>query len=179
MNTLATYKLLHKLILILFLGAFTASCTSLQPGLPSEDASGVAARQLSAQGDHTAASRTYLDLAVSSAGEQRQRYLIFSASELYLANDLDGADRILAEAGETIAPANLELWAQVTAELNLALGNPEKALLALNQVTSSVSQVTASHILLLRSDALFKLSTNFGSSANHIGHLKNSSNCNC
>ncbi|MCP4001808.1 MAG: ABC transporter substrate-binding protein [Gammaproteobacteria bacterium] len=157
MNTLATYKLLHKLILILFLGAFTASCTSLQPGLPSEDASGVAARQLSAQGDHTAASRTYLDLAVSSAGEQRQRYLIFSASELYLANDLDGADRILAEAGETIAPANLELWAQVTAELNLALGNPEKALLALNQVTSSVSQVTASHILLLRSDALFKL----------------------
>ena len=29
------------------------------------------------------------------------------------------------------------------------------------------------------SDALFKLSTNLGSSANHIGHLKYSSNCNC
>jgi hypothetical protein len=157
MNTLATHKLLHKLILILLVGVLGAGCTSMQSGLPSESASGKAARQLSAQGDHTAASRTYLDLAVTSAGEQRQRYLIFSVSELYLANDLDGADRVLAEVGATIAPANLELWAQVTAELRLAQGDPEAALTALNQVSSSESQVTASHILLLRSDALFKL----------------------
>jgi outer membrane PBP1 activator LpoA protein len=132
-------------------------CTSMPSGQQSESASGKAARQLSAQGDHAAASRAYLDLAVAAAGEQRQRYLIFSASELYLANDLDGADRILAEVGDTVAPANLELWAQITAELRLAQGDPEAALTALNQVTSSTSQETASHILLLRSDALFKL----------------------
>jgi outer membrane PBP1 activator LpoA protein len=157
MNTLATNKLLHIPIIILLMGMLGAGCTSMQSGQPSESASAKAARELSAQGDHTAASRTYLDLAVTSAGEQRQRYLIFSASELYLANDLDGADRVLAEVGETIAPENLELWAQVTAELRLAQGDPEAALTALNQVTSSESQVTASHILLLRSDALFKL----------------------
>jgi outer membrane PBP1 activator LpoA protein len=157
MNTLLIHKPLQILAIILLTGLLGTGCSSMQSGQQSEDASGRAARQLSAQGDHTAASRAYLDLAIAAAGEQRQRYLIFSSSELYLANDLDGADRILAEAGATIAQANLELWAQITAELRLAQGNPEAALAALNQVTSSESQATASHILLLRSDALFKL----------------------
>ena len=157
MNILASHKLLNMLAILLLTGVLGAGCTSMQSGQSSANTGGKAARQLAAAGDHVAASRAYLDLAIVASGEQRQRYLIFSASELFLANDLEGADRVLAEVVDTVSAANLELLAQVTAELRLAQSNPEAALAALNQVTSSQSQATAIHILLLRSDALFRL----------------------
>ncbi len=131
-----------------------AACAPLQQ---ADDGSATAARSLAAQGDHLAASRTYLDLAVTSTGDQRQRYLIFAAGELYLANDLDGTERILQQAGENIAPGNLAVWAEVTAELQLARGQPAAALEALNRVSSTDRQSAADRILLLRSEALFLL----------------------
>ncbi len=131
-----------------------AACAPMQQ---ADDGSATAARSLSSQGDHLAASRTYLDLAVTSTGEQRQRYLIFAAGELYLANDLDGTERILNQAGDDIAPGNLAVWAEVTAELQLARSQPAAALEALNRVSSTDRQSAADRILLLRSEALFLL----------------------
>jgi hypothetical protein len=129
-------------------------CSTLQR---SGDTSGKNARQLSEQGDHVASSRAYLELAAAVSGNQQERYVIFAANELFLANDLGGADRILQEIGERSADANLDLWAQVTAELRLAEGDPAAALSTLNEITSTENETTAKRILLLRSDALFKL----------------------
>jgi len=115
------------------------------------------AQRLSAAGDHAGASRVYLDLAVTDAGDQRQRYMIFSASELYLANDLEGADRILSEVDDKVTPANLDLWAQVKAQVQLARGDARGAYQVLERVTSTQNPATARSILLLRANALFML----------------------
>ncbi|MGI9290960.1 MAG: penicillin-binding protein activator [Gammaproteobacteria bacterium] len=148
-NSLISKSLCLTLILLL------TACSPLQQddGQPS----GRAAQKMSAKGDHLGASRAYLDLAVNTSGEQRERFVIFAANELFLANDLDGANRILIEVGAQPAEANIDLWAQVTAELRLAENNPEAALDALNKVMSTQSEGVAKRILLLRSDALFQL----------------------
>jgi len=145
-------------------GLLTVACTPLQQGDRSTDAGG-SAKQLSALGDHVAASRTYLDLAVNARGSQRQRYLVFAAGELYLANDLEGAERILQQAGENISAENIEVWAEVEAEIRLARNEPAAALRALNRVSSTNRQSAASRILLLRSEALFQLGRTEGAVA--------------
>jgi outer membrane PBP1 activator LpoA protein len=134
----------------------TAACTPLQQGGKHSDAGGTA-KELSARGDHVAASRTFLDLAINAKDSQRQRYLVFAAGELYLANDLEGAERILQQAGDDIATENIEVWAEVEAEIRLARNEPGAALSALNRVSSTDRQSAASRILLLRSEALFQL----------------------
>jgi outer membrane PBP1 activator LpoA protein len=131
------------------------ACTPVQTVQQGDDAAG--AKQMSAMGNHVAASRQYLDLAIQASGNQRQRYLVFAADELYLANDLSGAEKILSQMGSDIAPTNLDVWAEVTAQVQLARNEPEAALQTLNMVTSSYSKESAAQILLLRSDALFKL----------------------
>lgn len=143
------------LITALCAGVLLAGCTALQIEPPAEATS--AAQALAATGDHLGASRAYLDLALDASGAQRQRYLLFAAGELYQANDLDGAERILQQAGTDIAPENRAVWAEVTAELRLARRDPQGALNALNQITSTTSQSAAVRILLLRSEALFQL----------------------
>jgi len=116
----------------------TAACTPMQTGPQEESVSN--AQRLSERGDHVSASREYLDLAVKSAGDQRQRYLIFAAGELYLANDLDGTENILNRLGPDIAPTNLTIWAEVTALLKRARNDPEGALAALNQVKAPTAK---------------------------------------
>lgn len=133
----------------------TAACTSMQTGKPVESVSN--AQQMSVRGDHVAASREYLDLALTAAGDQRQRYLIFSAGELYLANDLDGTEKILDRLGPDIAETNLTIWAEVTALLKRARNDPEGALAALNKVKSTDNKDSAARILLLRGESLFQL----------------------
>jgi outer membrane PBP1 activator LpoA protein len=139
----------------LFAALLLAGCSGMQSASDGTDLR--TAQQMAERGDHAGASRVYLDLALEAKGEQRQRFVLFSASELYLAADLEGANRILGETGDPIAPANLELWALVTAELRLAEQNPQAALDALNEVTSTRDASAAKRILLLRSDALFML----------------------
>lgn len=143
--------------IVVILGCLlTAACAPLQPIGMGSDA-GANARELSDSGDHVAASRAYLDLAVNARSSQRQRYLIFAAGELYLANDLEGAERILQQAGDEVADENIEVWAEVVAEIRLARNEPAAALNALNKVSSTDRQSAASRILLLRSEALFQL----------------------
>ena len=132
-----------------------AACTPMQTTPQVESVSN--AEKLSEKGDHVSASREYLDLAVKSAGDQRQRYLIFAAGELYMANDLDGTENILNRLGPDIAPANLTIWAEVTALLKRARNDPEGALAALNQVKSTDNKDAAARILLLRGESLFQL----------------------
>jgi outer membrane PBP1 activator LpoA protein len=76
---------------------------------------------------------------------------------LFLANDIEGAERILSQVGDNPDQSNLSIWAQVTAELRLAEGNPSAALEVLNRVTSTTSAESAKRILVMRADAFFKL----------------------
>lgn len=145
----------HALLCILLL-LVAAGCTPLRaPG--DSDASPRSARSKALQGDHAAASRDYLGLAVASTGAQRERYLIFAAGELYLANDLDSARRILADIGTEPDPNNLDIWAEVTALMKLSEGDAQGALSVLNRVSETTDGNTARRILRLRADALFRL----------------------
>ena len=115
------------------------------------------ARVKAERGDHTAASRDYLDLALASKGIQRQRYLIFAAGELFIANDIESSKRVLDGVGTDVAPQNLDIWAEVTALIKLSEGDPQGALNALNKVTQTDSPAVAIRIQRLRAEALFKL----------------------
>lgn len=136
---------------------FVTACSAVEPTSSVASTPTDGARELSRQGDHVGASRIYIELAVPAKGAQRERYLIFAANELFLANDIAGAERILSQVGDNPADSNLSIWAQVTAELRLAEGNPAAALTALNRVTSTTSAESAKRILLMRADAFFKL----------------------
>jgi hypothetical protein len=145
----------HALLSIVLLVAVTG-CTPLQT-TGDMDASPDTARSKAAQGDHAAASRDYLDLAVASSEIQRERYLIFAAHELYLANDLDSARRIMTDVGAETGRQNLEIWAEVTALLKLSEGDAQGALSVLNRVSETSDRDAARRILRLRADALFRL----------------------
>ncbi len=109
-----------------------AACAQLPTN--QADYTPTTARKMAERGDHKAASREYLDMAMQAGGTQKQRYMIFAAGELYLANDLEGAERVLKQAGTTIADSNVEVWAEVSAMLRLARNDPDGALNALNKV---------------------------------------------
>jgi outer membrane PBP1 activator LpoA protein len=115
------------------------------------------AMALAERGDHIAASNQYEQLASTATGDQRQRYLLFAARELYLANELKQAERKIDAAGSPIANSNLPLWAEVIASVRLAQDDPEAALIALNRVTRAPTREGAIRILELRGDALFRL----------------------
>ena len=145
-----SYRIATLLALIL-----TAACVSLQA--PDEDHAVRSTQQLSARGDHYAASRQYLELAGQASANARQRYLILAARELYLANDMTGAGRILDQVEASLDARNLPLWAQVSAEVRLASGQPERALAALDRVDNIKQSQNATQLLLLRGEALFRL----------------------
>jgi len=145
----------RSVIAVLLAVLLTSACT--QVPTRQADYTPTAARQMAEKGDHKAASREYLDMAMQATGAQKQRYLIFAAGELYLSNDLEGAERILKQAGAKIADSNLEVWAEVSAMLRLARNDAEGALKALNQVKGTDNRQTAASILALRAQALFKL----------------------
>ena len=145
-----SYRIATLLALIL-----TAACVSLQA--PDEDYAAGIAQQLSERGDHAAASHQYLELAAQASGHARQRYLILAARELYSANDMTGAGRILDQVEGSLDATNLPLWAQVLAEVRLASGQPERALAALDQVDNIEQSQNATQLLLLRGEALFRL----------------------
>ncbi|MCZ6517700.1 MAG: penicillin-binding protein activator, partial [Gammaproteobacteria bacterium] len=145
-----SYRIATLLALIL-----TAACVSLQA--PDEDHAVRSTQQLSARGDHYAASRQYLELAGQASANARQRYLILAARELYLANDMTGAGRILDQVEASLDARNLPLWAQVSAEVRLASGQPERALAALDRVDNIRQSQNATQLLLLRGEALFRL----------------------
>ncbi len=140
---------------MLVASALLSACASLPDGKTTREQN--PAQRIAATGDHAGASRAYLDLAMTATGEQRQRYLIFAANELFLANDLPGAERVLRQAGPDIAPRNLEVWAEATANIKLAQDDPEAALAALNRVTGTDDRGSAARILMLRANALFRL----------------------
>ena len=133
-----------------------AGCAPLQQQVDTPVTPTVA-RQKAAQGDHEAASRAYLDLALGATGMQRERYLIFAAGELFIANDIENANRILSQVGTDVNPQNLDVWAEVTALIRLSEGNPQAALDALNRVSATPDPGAAARILRLRADALFRL----------------------
>ena len=62
-----------QLLLTLSVAAILTACSGAQTTAPRGPDVGVA-QDLAARGDHTGASRAYLDLAVAATGDQRQRY---------------------------------------------------------------------------------------------------------
>jgi outer membrane PBP1 activator LpoA protein len=138
---------------------FLAGCETM-PGFetaPKQPEGAIKAMGLAQQGDHIAASEQYELLATTASASQKQRYLLFSARELYFANELSRAERAITAAGTPIANSNLPLWAEVVASIRLAQDEPEAALKALNRVMKAPTRQGAIRILELRGDSLFRL----------------------
>ena len=90
----------------------TAACASLQK--PDVDYGVCTAQQLPERGEHQAAYRQCLDLAMQASGTERQRYLILAARALYLGNDMTGAGNILDRIGGSVDAKNWNLWTRLT-----------------------------------------------------------------
>jgi outer membrane PBP1 activator LpoA protein len=115
------------------------------------------AAKMSDQGQHQAAADAYMQLAQRAGGVERQYYLILVANERRLAGYPEVAQTILDRLSTPIDDANLLLWAQVAAEVAIAIGDPEKALANLNRIPSTTDASAAANILLIRSNALFRV----------------------
>ncbi len=115
------------------------------------------AEELSQRGDHAGAARQYLEIANNSKGESRNRYLILAAREGYQSNDISGAERILAQVGQSVTEINLGLWATVSAEVKLAADQPRQALNVLSRIPAGDPDAGSARVLLLQAQALFAL----------------------
>ena len=148
-----------NLTLVVAITALTSACTIL-PGLessPTRPPGVTAAMKLSQQGNHSAASQQYVQLADTASGSQQQRYILLAARERLLADDLKAAERLINAAGSPVANANLPLWAKVLASIRIAEDKPREALEVLNKVTATADRQEAIGILKLRAETLFNL----------------------
>ena len=104
------------------------------------------AAEMSEKGQHQAAADAYMQLAQRAGGVERQYYLILVANERRLGGYPEVARTILGRLGTPIDDSNLLLWAQVTAEVAIAIGDPEKALASLDQVPPTTDASVAANI---------------------------------
>jgi outer membrane PBP1 activator LpoA protein len=140
--------------------ALLAACQPVQyPDYERERVStaGKNAAEMSDQGRHQDSADAYMQLAQRAGGIERQLYLILVANERRLAGYPEVAQTILDRLGTPIAEANLLLWVQVAAEVAIAVGDPDKALVRLNQVPPTADASAAANILLIKSNALFRV----------------------
>ncbi len=129
----------------------------VRPETPT-DADVTRAEQFSSNGQHGAAAAVYRDLANRGMPEARQRYTLLAVREYRLGGALDTAQQLIERLPQPVAAENRPMWAQVRAELALSLGNPEQALEYLAQAGRPESDDIAANLLLIRSEALFRLS---------------------
>jgi len=115
------------------------------------------AEDLAQQGNHSGAARQYMELAAVSEGDTRQRYLILGARERYLANDIAGAERMLAQQRSSLSEINQSLWSIVSAEVKLASQQPNQALRILDGIPPTDPDFDSPKALLLKAEALFQL----------------------
>jgi len=136
-----------------------AGCQTVpsQTGTATGDSAAERADALARQGRHDAAADTYLQLAETSSGDTRQRYLILAARERLLASRVGAAQAILDALDEPIADANLVGWAVVAGDLALASADAEGALAALSRAPETDNPVAAAELLRIRGQALFRL----------------------
>ena len=118
---------------------------------------GKEAAGLSARGQHQAAADKYMQLAQRASGVKRQYYLILVANERRLAGYPEVAQTILDRLGTPVDSANLLLWAQVAAEVSIAMGDPNKAIANLDQAPPTTDAAATANILQIRGNALFRL----------------------
>jgi len=115
------------------------------------------AESLAQQGRHEAAADLYQQMAQQAEGTERQRYLILTARERHLAGTPEVARAILDRLGQAIDESNRLLWAQVSAEVAISMGNPARALANLDSAPTANDAADATNVLLIRSHALFRL----------------------
>jgi len=134
------------------------SCTTIpQTGAPDVAAAN-RAEALASQGRHQAAADAYLELARNtSAYGENQRYVILMARERLRGGFPEGAKTILSRLREPIDAANRLLWTGVTAEVEIAIGEPERALAVLNRAPTPQDQQSALEIMRLKGNALFRV----------------------
>jgi outer membrane PBP1 activator LpoA protein len=146
-----------RLFAAMALAIALVACTTIDPG-DSEPAGPVAtAESLSRQGRHEAAADLYQQLALQTGGSERQRYLMLTARQRLLAGTPEVARKIVLRLDQPVAESNRLLWAQVSAEVAIAMGNPASALTALDDAPAVETAADATNILLIRSQALFRL----------------------
>jgi len=141
------------------LAIWLAACTTMPPADTGDESKAPVntAKSLSRQGRHEAAADLYQQMAQQAAPVLRQRYLILTARERLLADTPEVAQTILDRLGQPIDESNLQLWAQVAAEVAIAVGDPARALADLDRAPVPETAADATQVLLIRARALFRL----------------------
>ena len=136
-----------------------AACGTVPPvDSPSQATTPIdTAASLSRQGRHEAAADLYQQMAQQAGAADRQRYLILTARERRLAGTPEVAEKILQRIGQPVDEPNLLLWAQVSAEVAISMGDPAAALTDLSSAPQAEAAADATNLLYIRSQALFRL----------------------
>jgi len=151
---------IHSLGTVVLIGMLTLTgCEPLQvPELHRTPMQAeVEARSLSDEGRHQAAAEAYLQLAQQADTIERQHFLILVADERRMAGTPEVAQSILDRLSYPVDATNLLLWSQVSAEIEIVLGNPQRALDNLDRAPPTSDAEAVSNILRIRSNALFRL----------------------
>lgn len=149
--------MIHSIAWLIILTGLAGCVAGPQTGSSDFNAANRAAA-LASQGQHQAAADAYLELARNtSATDENQRYVILMARERLRAGFAEGAKTIINRLGEPIHASNQLLWTQVTAEVEIALGEPERALAVLNRAPTRQDRQSALEIMRLKGNALFRI----------------------
>lgn len=150
------YRMTRALAGLIILAGLAGCATTPQKSTP-DFAAANRAEQLAAGNQHQAAADAYLELARQATDRtEQQRYLILMARERLLAGFPEVAKTILSRLGEPIDETNLLLWTRVAAEVNIAIGEPERALAILNRAPPAQDQQMVLELLRLKGSALFR-----------------------
>ncbi len=106
---------------------------------------------------HLEAADLYRQLANSVQGDQRTNFLLRSAEQLLAAGDPAAAYRRLAAAPSPTDSGILARLRVTQARIELAQGNPEKALAHIDSLGSAVPTALIGEALLIRGQTLFQL----------------------
>ncbi len=135
-----------------------ASCTTIPLTGSADDTAANRAEALASQGQHQAAADAYLQLARNtSIYAENQRYVILMARERLRAGFPEDAKTILSRLADPVDAANRHLWITVTAEVEIAIGEPERAIAVLNRAAPTQDQQIALELMRLKGNALFRI----------------------
>lgn len=149
----------HLLAILISLSVL-ASCATTEPAgsiSATPDRLLAQAEKQSRDGNHTAASSTYEQIAQKSPGELRERFLLRAAHESAAAKETQRAQNLLNQAGPQSATEDLSLRAIVVASIALLNAQPNAALTELNRISQPLPRDSAGEILELKARAQFAL----------------------
>ncbi|CAN5279551.1 penicillin-binding protein activator [soil metagenome] len=146
----------HLVIACLLAFCLSACETTRVVGTQAERDAARAEQRLN-EGDYVAAASLYEKLAAGAAAAERNRFYLAAADAWWSAGEISRARGALSAIKGELTPRELELWAPLAARIDLAKGQPERALQRLAQLPRELPRSLLLDVLEIEGLALFRV----------------------